>query len=662
MSTYTGARSRTYSKLSENTAHSESETPLLQQPIVNTDHAAPLVTPDTSQCKRPTRSTVSYKSLTITDIAEEHLASLNKRKPSRWQHIKATVSNSPSFLTKTIDWIRRSPPPSDYSDTESESALTSRGNKTSPTKPLPLCITAAPGAAAASYHSDVKVSPNIILDSANSNHASPSSNDQSIRDQHDHGRTFSLQHSPIGTAINASRANQDTICRDLTPSSSRITIQPTEATGKTLISTPRKGFYQVSSGADHYLPIIDQNFTPPSSCSPIQPAEKIELSATIAKISSTSFDTTFPPVDPRPYRSKSVHDINLESRPRQQPSQYSSQTIAGKYTSWRPLSSLTTFLYQLETVIGLREETLQLAVHLSVILETTNYIPGDIRVKAQPTNHRLKALVEKNYQHTSISTSISTPRAQPAIVNQASERAENDTDNNLPELPARSCPTPSINIRPIAPTSLATNGTTDFFQTKFEGNERQPGESILDYAFRLKTLFEKAYPKSEHENSSDAVRLQILRQKFLQGLDPALRNKIRYKPFTTYETMVADTNKYALRMENEKEEIHKREFVNAVNGHSGLHYSEIQKLQVVIQEENEKICALNMKKTDNPGFDLHTEVRQLSHNVARLMEQFNNRTNNSNFRTGSQEYYEQPPNNLFRHGQERQSYDRPSQK
>ncbi|KAK4013624.1 hypothetical protein OUZ56_026177 [Daphnia magna] len=154
MSTYTGARSRTYSKLSENTAHSESETPLLQQPIVNTDHAAPLVTPATSQCQRPTRSTVSYKSLTITDIAEEHLASLNKRKPSRWQHIKATVSNSPSFLAKTIDWIRRSPPPSDYSDTESESALTSRGNKTSPTKPLPLCIMAAPGAAAASYHSD----------------------------------------------------------------------------------------------------------------------------------------------------------------------------------------------------------------------------------------------------------------------------------------------------------------------------------------------------------------------------------------------------------------------------------------------------------------------------------------------------------------------------
>ncbi|KAK4006748.1 hypothetical protein OUZ56_011906 [Daphnia magna] len=107
---------------------------------------------------------------------------------------------------------------------ESESALTSRGNKSSPTKPLPLCINSAPGAAAASYHSDVKVSPNIILDSANSNHASPSSNDQTITD--DHRRTFSLEHSPIRTAINASRANQDTICRDLTPSSSRITNQP----------------------------------------------------------------------------------------------------------------------------------------------------------------------------------------------------------------------------------------------------------------------------------------------------------------------------------------------------------------------------------------------------------------------------------------------------
>ena len=155
------------------------------------------------------------------------------------------------------------------------------------------------------------------------------------------------------------------------------------------------------------------------------------------------------------------------------------------------------------------------------------------------------------------------------------------------------------------------------------------------------------------------MRLQILRQKFLQGLDQALRNKIRYKPFTTYETMVADTNKYALRMENEREETHKREFVNAVNGHSGP--SEIQKLQDMIQEQQEKICALTMKKTDDSGFDLHAEVRQLSHNVARLMEQFNNRTNNSNFRTKSQEYNERPPNSLFRHRQERQSYDRPSQ-
>ncbi|KZS06381.1 Uncharacterized protein APZ42_030182 [Daphnia magna] len=71
----------------------------------------------------------------------------------------------------------------------------------------------------------------------------------------------------------------------------------------------------------------------------------------------------------------------------------------------------------------------------------------------------------------------------------------------------------------------------------------------------------------EQHDSSDNME-QMLRQKFLQGLDKTLRNKVRYKPFTTYEALVAETNKYALRLDGEKEEKDKREFINAVDNNS----------------------------------------------------------------------------------------------
>ncbi|KAK4013330.1 hypothetical protein OUZ56_025564 [Daphnia magna] len=71
----------------------------------------------------------------------------------------------------------------------------------------------------------------------------------------------------------------------------------------------------------------------------------------------------------------------------------------------------------------------------------------------------------------------------------------------------------------------------------------------------------------EQHDSSDNME-QMLRQKFLQGLDKTLRNKVRYKPLTTYEALVAETNKYALRLDGEKEEKDKREFINAVDNNS----------------------------------------------------------------------------------------------
>ncbi|KAK4021380.1 hypothetical protein OUZ56_003297 [Daphnia magna] len=67
------------------------------------------------------------------------------------------------------------------------------------------------------------------------------------------------------------------------------------------------------------------------------------------------------------------------------------------------------------------------------------------------------------------------------------------------------------------------NENQEFFQTQLEEVKRHSGEAILDYGFRLKNIFEHGYPKEEEETKIDeTTRLQMLRQKFLQGLDKTL--------------------------------------------------------------------------------------------------------------------------------------------
>ncbi|KAI9552210.1 hypothetical protein GHT06_022553 [Daphnia sinensis] len=81
------------------------------------------------------------------------------------------------------------------------------------------------------------------------------------------------------------------------------------------------------------------------------------------------------------------------------------------------------------------------------------------------------------------------------------------------------------------------NENQDFFQNQLEEVKRHPGEAILDYGFRLKK-FSNRIPKGEEETKTDeTTRLQMLRQKFLQGLDKTLRNKMGKKKKKTRENL-----------------------------------------------------------------------------------------------------------------------------
>ncbi len=177
------------------------------------------------------------------------------------------------------------------------------------------------------------------------------------------------------------------------------------------------------------------------------------------------------------------------------------------------------------------------------------------------------------------------------------------------------------------------NETEDFYQKQFDASERKPQETILDYAFRLKTTFQRAYPsKAGDADTEDAMKLQFLRQKFLQGLEPALRNKIRYKTTETFEDLVAETQKYAIRMEADKDEKDKREFVNAVSKPANqLDSLQLQQIVQAIEKQSETVNAIatSLKFGNRAPANVQEKASDTSDNFKLLTEQFMNWLNAS---------------------------------
>ncbi len=164
-----------------------------------------------------------------------------------------------------------------------------------------------------------------------------------------------------------------------------------------------------------------------------------------------------------------------------------------------------------------------------------------------------------------------------------------------------------------------------FFQSKFEDIKRHPGENIIAYGFRLKNIFERGYPKNaQHTKAEETTRFQILRQKFLAGLDLQTKYKVRYKDFKVYEDLVRETDKYDRRLEAEKEEISKKKFVNAVT--APLSQSDLHLLWRAIETQNEKINAITSVSRFNttppdkaieliPDEDLTHRITEILHHL-----------------------------------------------
>ncbi|KZR98270.1 Uncharacterized protein APZ42_006384, partial [Daphnia magna] len=93
----------------------------------------------------------------------------------------------------------------------------------------------------------------------------------------------------------------------------------------------------------------------------------------------------------------------------------------------------------------------------------------------------------------------------------------------------------------------------------------------VDYALRLQEIFKRAYPVA-HSEKSFAI---ILMQKFIEGLDPKLQTKVKYKDFKDFGELVTSTRKYASRLEALETDRERQKFIRSSDGTHGTNSAEL---------------------------------------------------------------------------------------
>ena len=85
-------------------------------------------------------------------------------------------------------------------------------------------------------------------------------------------------------------------------------------------------------------------------------------------------------------------------------------------------------------------------------------------------------------------------------------------------------------------------------------------------------LFNHKHPLCKEDGQPNeqtiALREQLLKDYFIDGLPSDLQNRVRYKTFECFDDLVELTNTYAVNYDEEREErTRMRETINAVHGH-----------------------------------------------------------------------------------------------
>ncbi|KAK4007067.1 hypothetical protein OUZ56_012223 [Daphnia magna] len=138
--------------------------------------------------------------------------------------------------------------------------------------------------------------------------------------------------------------------------------------------------------------------------------------------------------------------------------------------------------------------------------------------------------------------------------------------------------------------------------TEFENCIRNSGESIRDYACRLKKLYSFAYPTEVGKTiDADVLKLRetLLMDDFLGRLKPNLRERMSFKDYRNLNDLVKATEKCAAILNEAKLEKRSVEFFNTVSANANAQEfretkNEILELKSVIEQLSQKMKATQL--------------------------------------------------------------------
>jgi len=113
--------------------------------------------------------------------------------------------------------------------------------------------------------------------------------------------------------------------------------------------------------------------------------------------------------------------------------------------------------------------------------------------------------------------------------------------------------------------------TREMYEKELRNCIKKTAETVLDYAHRLKKLFQQVYPLTDCQRGmADVINMQetMLKDKFLSGLPIKLRERVKFKTFATFDALIKATTKYEVAILELDEERRQIDIVAQITSHS----------------------------------------------------------------------------------------------
>jgi len=202
--------------------------------------------------------------------------------------------------------------------------------------------------------------------------------------------------------------------------------------------------------------------------------------------------------------------------------------------------------------------------------------------------------------------------------------------------------------------------TRELYEKEYRSCIKQPSESILDYAHRLKKIFKHVYPLTDHQrNIPDVINMQeqMLKDKFTSGLPIKLREKVKFKTFATFDDLIKAATKYDVTIQEIEDEKRQIEIVSHIAGYNRTEQKtnpEVTDAIKSLQEQTKEL--VNELRESKRFFNPRTKEADDRNSKERKDGQ---RRSPQNFNYAPQAVYQPPVTNYVHPHQPPASYPQP---